>query len=166
MNAKNELTLFEPGAFVRRVFPDFERLFNEGSGLPFWRVRHGFEFPWVPEMEVFERDNRLTVRLDVPGLKKEEISVKVIENGLTIEGERKHETEEKKNNWYTSERAYGRFFRLVPLPEGVKAAEVKATFKNGVLEIAIPRAAGAVEPLTYNVEIHGEEEKKGAAKPA
>lgn len=159
MNAKHELTLFEPGAFMRRVFPEFERFFNERTTAPVWRARGELEFPWVPELEVFERDNHLTVRLDVPGLKKEEIAVKVTENGLTIEGERKHEKEEKKNNWHRTERTYGKFFRLIPLPEGVKAAEVTATFKNGVLEITAPLPAGVVEPPAHNVEIRGEEGK-------
>jgi HSP20 family protein len=159
MNAKNELTLFEPGAFMRRVFPEFERLFAAHTIAPFRGARGEPEFPWVPELEVFERDNRLTVRLDVPGLKKEEVTVKVTEEGLTIEGERKHEKEEKKNNWHRTERTYGKFFRVIPLPEGVTAAEVTATFRSGVLEITAPLPAAAVVPPAHNVEIRGEEEK-------
>jgi HSP20 family protein len=106
---------------------------------------------------VFERNNHFTVRLDVPGLKKEEVAVHVTEGVLTIEGERKHEAEEEKNHWYTRERTYGRFYRTVPLPEGVNAKEVTATFKEGVLEVTFPRPA-VVETPRHKVEVRGAEE--------
>jgi len=99
----------------------------------------------LPEMEVFEKNNLLTVRLDVPGLKKEELTVHVTEGTLTVEGERKYETEEENNHWYRRERTYGRFYRTVPLPEGVNAKEVKATFRT--------------TPTRHKVEVKEPEEK-------
>lgn len=98
----------------------------------------------VPPVEVFERDHRLTVRVELPGIKEEEIGVTFTDGVLTIEGERKFENEEKKNEWYRNERTYGKFVRTVPLPEGVKATDIKATFEGGVLEIAVPLPATAV----------------------
>ena len=134
---------FEPRLFAPRWTKEFDRF---------------FENDFVPEMEVFERNDLLTVRLDVPGLKKEEFTVHVAEGVLTVEGERKHETEEEKNHWYRRERTYGRFYRTVPLPEGVNPKEVKATFKGGVLEVTVPmRAAAATAP--HKVEVHEPEEK-------
>ena len=73
-------------------------------------------------------------------------------------GERKHETEEAKNHWYRTERTYGRFYRTVPLPEGVNAKEVTATFKNGVLEVTTPVRASAPPP-PHKVEVAEPEEK-------
>ena len=134
---------FEPRLFAPRWMKEFDRF---------------FENDFVPEMEVFEKNNLFTVRLDVPGLKKEELTVHVAEGVLTVEGERKHETEEEKNHWYRRERTYGTFYRTVPLPEGVNAKEVKAAFKDGVLEVTVPVRAAA-SPTPYKVEVHGPEEK-------
>jgi HSP20 family protein len=145
-------------ARATRPFGLFEpRLFG-----PRWLKELGwgeeFENGFVPDMEVFEKNNLLTVRLDAPGLKKEELTVHVAEGVLTVEGERKHETEEEKNHWFRRERAYGRFCRTVPLPEGVDPKEVKATFKGGVLEVTVPTRA-AVTPVPHKVEVHAPEEK-------
>lgn len=134
---------FEPGFFGPRWLKEFGAMFEEG---------------WVPEMEVFEKNNLLTVRLDVPGLKKEALTVHVTEGLLTVEGERKHETEEEKNHWYRRERTYGRFYRTVPLPAGVNAKDVKATFTNGVLEVTVPVRA-VTTPAPHKVELHEPGEK-------
>ena len=131
-------------------------LFDARLFGPRW-LKEFDEAGWVPEMEVFEKNNVFTVRVDVPGLKKEELTVHVAEGVLTIEGERKHETEEVKNHWYRRERTYGRFYRTVPLPEGVNAKEVKATFRNGVLEVTTPVRASA--PPRHRVEISEPEQK-------
>lgn len=80
-----------------------------------------------PEIDVVERDNRLITRIDLPGLKKEDVKVEVTDGYLTISCERKTEAEEKKEHFYRCERQYGSFYRAVPLPEGVKVEDVKAT---------------------------------------
>jgi HSP20 family protein len=160
MFTNTELTRFEPRAFMRRVFRDFDRFFEAGE-WPVARLGKPFaDIAWVPPVEAFERDHRLTVRLELPGMKKEEIAVTFTEEGLTIEGERKLENEEKKNEWHRTERTYGRFVRTVPLPEGVKAAEVKATFEGGILEITVPIPENAALVTPKKVEIMGAEEKK------
>jgi HSP20 family molecular chaperone IbpA len=154
--ATGPLAFFEPGGPLgRRWFGELERFFNRE--LPLWPRHEAFEFGWVPELEVFERNNHLTVRVDLPGLKKEEVAVNVTEGVLTIEGERTHEAEEEKNHWYTRERNYGRFRRTVLLPEGVNAKEVTATFKGGVLEITVPRPV-VVEAPRHKVEVRGAEQ--------
>lgn len=159
MFTNTELTRFEPRAFMRRVFRDFDRFFEAGD-WPVARLGKPFaDIAWMPPVEVFERDHRLTVRVELPGIKKEEVGVTFTEGVLTIEGERKLENEEKKNEWYRNERAYGKFVRTVPLPEGVKATDIKATFEGGVLEIAVPLPATAAAAPT-KVEVSGAEEKK------
>jgi HSP20 family protein len=155
-----ELTRLEPRAFMRRVFRDFDRFFEAGD-WPVARLGKPFaDVAWVPPVEAFERDNRLTVRVELPGMKKEEIGVTFFDQGITIEGERRLENEEKKNEWHRTERTYGRFVRTVPLPEGVKATDIKATFEGGVLEIVVPLPEAAAAPVSRKVEITGPEEKK------
>jgi HSP20 family protein len=150
------LGLFEPRLFGPRWARGFERFFNRD--FPFTAAGEEFGTGWVPDMEVFEKNNKLTVRLDVPGLKKEEVAVTVAEGVLAVEGERKSETEEEKNHWYRRERTYGKFYRTVTLPEGVNAKEVEATFKNGVLEVTVPLHP-AVAAAPHRVQVHGPEEK-------
>jgi HSP20 family protein len=159
-----ELARVEPRAFMRRMLRDFDRFF-EGGTLPFTPPAKVFgDFAWVPALEVIEKDRRLVARLDLPGVKKEEISVTVTDEGLTIEGERKFEEEEKKNNWYRSERTYGKFVRTVPLPDNVKTADITAKFENGVLEVVVPLPAEAAGAAPRKVEIAAGEQK--AVKPA
>ncbi len=76
--------------------------------------------------------------MELPGIKKEEIGVTFTDGVLTIEGERKLENEEKKNEWYRNERTYGKFVRTVPFPESVKVTDINARFEGGVLEITVP----------------------------
>ena len=83
------------------------------------------------------------MKIDLPGLKKEDVKVEVTDGYLTISGERKREEEEKKDDFYRCEREYGSFYRAVPLPEGAKLEDVKATFAGGVLEVSVPLPAKA-----------------------
>jgi HSP20 family protein len=87
---------------------------------------------------MLQRDNELVIRADLPGLKREEITVDVTEDSITISGERKQEYKEEREGAYRSERRYGRFSRVIPLPEGTITDQAKATFDNGVLEIKMP----------------------------
>jgi HSP20 family protein len=97
------------------------------------------------------KNNELIVRADVPGLKKEDITIEVTEDALILKGERKHEKEEKREGFYRTERVYGSFYRTLPLPEGVKTENAKAVVHDGVLEITLPIAT--VEAKTKKLEI-------------
>jgi len=99
--------------------------------------RPGMEF-WAPQIEVSQQNNELVVRADLPGMKREDISVDIRENELTISGERRQEQENNAGGYYQSERSYGSFYRVIPLPEGAMADQANATFKNGVLEVRMP----------------------------
>ena len=116
---------------------------------------------WLPEIDVFEKDNRLVTKIDLPGMKKDDVKVEVTDGHLAISGERKT-AEEKKEHFYRCEREYGSFYRVVPLPEGVKLEDVKATFADGVLEVSVPLPAKA-EAKVRKVEI---QEAPTAAKTA
>ncbi|HEX6185102.1 MAG TPA: Hsp20/alpha crystallin family protein [Pyrinomonadaceae bacterium] len=160
-----------PFAFMRRFAGDMERFFEDFGSFrvmpllrrDLWpRVGEFGRAGWSPEVEIFERDGQFTVRADLPGVTKDGVKVEVAGAALTISGERKDEKEEKGEGFYRSERTYGSFFRRIPLPEGVKADEASATFKNGVLEVTMP--APKREPQGRTLEIKEETEAKAAAK--
>ncbi|MBI3047660.1 MAG: Hsp20/alpha crystallin family protein [Acidobacteria bacterium] len=148
---------------MRELRSEFDRMFDE-FGLPslrwptFGRLRTAEE-AWFPEIDVFEKDNWLVTKIDLPGMKKEDVNVEVIDGQLAISGERKREAEEKGEEFYRCEREYGSFYRTVPLPEGAKIEDVKATFADGVLEVSVPLPARA-ETKARTIEI------KEAAKAA
>jgi HSP20 family protein len=125
-----------PFELMRRFSEEMDRAF-EGFGLSRGRLFGGGETGmWSPAVEVFERDNNLVVRAELPGLSNDDIKVEMTDDGLVIQGERRRESEEKGEGWYRSERSYGQFYRLIPLPEGANAEQAKARFENGVLEVS------------------------------
>ena len=158
-----ELEPFGPG-FVGELFADMGRFAEEidpifaGLGLtrrgilPYVR-RAPLAAPWIPNIEMFYADRAIVVRAELPGLTKEEVKVEIVKELLTIEGERKYEKEVTKKGYFTTERAYGTFYRHIPLPEEAKITEAKAIFKNGVLEVTIPMTpVPEIEKRTVKVE--------------
>jgi len=130
-----------PFRAMQRMADEMDRLFDDfGFGRrwlrPSWRET-GAEL-WAPEVEVFQKNHELTIRADLPGLKREDVTVDITDNDVTIQGERKHEKEEEREGYYRTERGYGSFCRVIPLPEGAISEQAKANFKDGVLEITIP----------------------------
>jgi HSP20 family protein len=93
---------------------------------------------WTPAIELFQRGQELVVRADLPGTSKDDVKVDVTDDAVTIEGERRREHEEDREGVYRSERSYGAFRRVIPLPDGAITEQAKATFRDGVLEITIP----------------------------
>jgi HSP20 family protein len=156
----------DPFGVLRQMASEFDRVFDEPFWPSFGRPFKGFLAPrttaWSPGIDVFERDNRLITKIDLPGMKKEDVKVEVTDGWLTVFGERKSEIEETKENYYRCEREFGNFYRAVPLPENVKFEDVKATFADGVLEVSIPLAA-KVEPKPRSIHI---EESPNAVKAA
>lgn len=119
-----------PFTLMRRLTDEMDRAFLSRSGEP---------AIWSPAVEVRQKGNDLIVSAELPGLKQDDVKLEVTDEGLIIEGERKHEHEERgKEGYYHSERSYGRFRRLIPLPEDAKVENARATFNNGVLEVSIP----------------------------
>jgi HSP20 family protein len=157
----------DPFSMLRQMTSELDRMFDEPVwpllGWPSRRTGAIAEsISWAPEIDVFEKDNRLVTKVDLPGMKKEDVKVEVADGHLAISGERKRETEEKKERFYRCEREYGSFYRAVPLPEGVKLEDVKATFSDGVLEVSVPLPA-LPEAKVRKVEI---QEAAKAAKAA
>lgn len=134
------LTLQSPFNLMRRLSDDMERMFDEfGLRRPLGvRAIEKPEFEWAPAIEVFEKEHKLFVRAELPGLTKEDVKIDITDELLTIQGERKQEKEEKEKGYIRTERFYGTFYREIALPEGAEPELAKATFKNGVLEIELP----------------------------
>jgi len=95
---------------------------------------------WAPDVDIKETETDITVKADLPGLKKEDIEVSVDNDMLVIKGERKFEKEEKDKNYVRVERSYGSFYRSFTIGVPVKEDEIKASYKNGVLEVLVPKA--------------------------
>lgn len=110
------------------------------------------EVAWVPEMDVFERSGKTVVRVDVPGIKREDIEVAVEGEMLVVRGKREEAKEIKEEDYYCSERATGEFSRAISLPEGVKADDIEATYQDGVLEVTFTRPAAA-QPASTKIEV-------------
>ena len=144
----------DPFAFLRRMPLEIDRFFESGlpTFSPFFRTRELQTAEWAPQVDVIERDGRLITRVDLPGMKKEDVKVEIADGYLTISGERKREKEEKKDQFYRCEREYGSFYRAVPLPDGVKLEDVKANFSEGVLEVNMPLPA-VIDQKVRQVEI-------------
>jgi HSP20 family protein len=154
----------DPFAMLKQMAAELDRAFDEPFRFAwpaFRALEPREEVEWLPKVEVMEKDNRLLTKIDLPGMKKEDVKVEVTDGYLAISGERKREAEEKKGEYFRSEREYGSFYRAVPLPEGVKLEDVKATFTDGVLEVSVPLPA-KVEPKVRKVEIA----EPAKAKPA
>jgi HSP20 family protein len=123
-----------------------EKDFEEVFGRPFFPVawrRVPAVRAWSPPLEVMEKENEYFVKAELPGMKKEEIDVSMVEDTLTIKGERKAEEEVKEENYQLCERCYGSFERSITLPKAIDAKRIAATYENGILEITLPKAPEA-----------------------
>lgn len=130
---------------------DIDDLFNRFF-TPSWtdREREGLLTSWVPAVETVSKDGKHIVRLDLPGVETKDVKVSVENDTLIIKGERKSSDEAKEKNYRYRETSYGSFERRFALPKGVDGDKVKASYKNGVLEVSVPlpaRIAGKSIPI-------------------
>lgn len=126
------------------LFPGIDSLRNEMDSLfssfarPFPLLRGTVREGWMPALDVYEKEGEMVIRLDLPGIEKKDVKVKVQDDVLSIEGERKFEKKIEEANFLCREASFGTFARRIALPSPVEEYEVKATFQNGVLEIRVP----------------------------
>ena len=129
-----------PFEFMRRFGEEMDKLvgdFDFGRGWLPPALARGTPGLWAPQIEMFEQDGELIVRADLPGLTKDDVNVEIDNDAITIEGERRGEQNENRDGFYRSERSYGKFYRRLPLPDGVEPENANATFRDGVLEITM-----------------------------
>lgn len=139
---RRELTLFDE---MDRVFDNLMRRgWHHGWMHPLremWPEWGGLEeaFDITPRVDVIDREEEILVRAEVPGVEKKDLDVELSGQVLTLKGERRHEEKEEKGTYYRAEIARGGFTRSIRLPEGVDLEQAKADFKDGVLEIHLPK---------------------------
>ena len=138
---------FEEAGTLRRtmdrLFDDFFATRRPGNGLP--------GPVWAPAVEMFETDGEVVVKAELPNVDPKQVDITVTNDAITLRGETKHEEEQKGRNYYTRELRYGTFTRTLPLLTEVKSGEAKATYKDGVLEVKIPKS-DRVKPTSVKVQ--------------
>jgi len=148
--AKKEVAPYSPPR-LPMMFDDMDRMFNHFLGRPFGLMRWP-KMLWpealeagYPSVDIFEDDKGVTVKAEMPGVKKDDLNVNVTEDVITIHGEKKKEEKVKEKDYYRYERSYGSFSRTLPLPSGLQSDKAKAKFKDGVLEVSIPKNPAAAK---------------------
>ncbi|MCL5062760.1 MAG: Hsp20/alpha crystallin family protein [Nitrospirae bacterium] len=134
---------------------DMDRLFEEFFS-PITKRRRGWLKPEmgviVPNIEMYDRKNEIVVKAELPGVAKEDIDLTITKDSLTLKGETKKEEEIKEENYYAAEISYGSFTRTIALPAEVDSEKAKASFKNGVLEVVLPKREEA-KPKEIKIEV-------------
>ncbi|MCD6254045.1 MAG: Hsp20/alpha crystallin family protein [Thermotogae bacterium] len=131
----------------RELQREIDRLFDD-----FFRTERREHTSFLPDVDIYEDDNKIYVEVEVPGMNKEDVKVKIEDNVLTIFGEKKQEKESKKHNYHVVERSYGTFQRSFALPDYVDTEKIKASYDKGVLKIEIPKKESA-KPKVIDVKI-------------
>ncbi len=133
----------EPFEELQKMRRELDRFFEDL--LP--RRRFGElaarELALEPAVEMFETDGEVVVRAALPNIDPKQVDITVTSDTITLKGETKHEEERKERNYYRRELRYGAFLRTLPFPGEVKSAEAKATYKDGVLEVKVPKSERA-----------------------
>jgi HSP20 family protein len=112
-------------------FPSQDRDWGEGQGSA------NVPSMWSPHIEVFERNGKLVIQADLPGIKRDDVNVRIEQDAVIIQGQRQQQQTTNQRGYYRSERSYGSFYRTIPLPEGTDSDSASASFRDGVLEIEL-----------------------------
>ena len=142
--------LWDPLANLSDIQQEMNRLLNTSLGRTGTRDLDGL---FAPAIDVVEEKDRYIIKAELPGLSRDDVNVTLENNYLTIRGEKKHETEEKSANYYHKERAYGSFSRTIELPTTVDAQKINAHFKDGVLQVTLPKSEAA-KPKQIEVKVN------------
>lgn len=110
---------------------------------------------FAPNVEVYATDKDVVIKAELPGIDPKDVDVEITEEAVHLTGEMKREEEIKEDNYYRTERQYGHFERVIPLPNRIKDSEAKANFKNGVLTIRAPLAEEVKKPQGRKLQIEG-----------
>ena len=158
-----EFFTMSPITLMRRFTEDIDRAFSGTLG-DLGRGSADRDFTWMPAVEVRQSRNNLMIHADLPGLTENDVKVEVTDEGLVLQGERKQEQTSEEGGWHRSERVYGRFYRLIPLPDGAKIDDAKANFKNGVLEINVPVTESETKRHQIPIGTSGQNQAKAAGR--
>ena len=145
-----ELTTWPGYGRLTDLRDEIDRLFE--SPLTEWARASNLLSGWTPALDIYEDKDNLFVKVELPGMKREDIDVSLHEGSLSVSGERKSEQKHEDADTYRAERFFGRFQRTVTLPTPVAADKVKAEYKDGILTVTLPKTEEA-KPKQINVNV-------------
>lgn len=150
---KRETSVFQPFREIEMLQDEMNRLFDFSLSRAFGTDRDSFfQNNWGPAIDVYESDDDFLVKADLPGMEKGDIDISIHDTTLTIKGEKKLEKEYKDKSYVRAERYHGSFTRSIDLPSDVESDKIKASYKNGVLELLVPKKEEA-KPKQIKVEV-------------
>jgi HSP20 family protein len=164
---------YTPFAIMRQGLDEMDRWFGRlGSDRGWMAPSSGRSWlsptgqpagDWMPAIEVFQRGHEVVVRAEVPGMQRQDLTVEAGDDSLTIRGERHQEQDEEREGLFWSERSYGSFTRVIPLPPGTISESAKASFANGVLEVVM-QAPSPEARRGRRIDISGQPPEGGGKK--
>jgi len=159
------ITRWDPFRELNTITDRMNRLFQDSFGN-LSRGEEGLPTAnFVPAVDIYEDEQNITVKMEVPGIEQKDIDVRMENNTLVVRGERKFEKDEKEENFHRIERRYGSFYRAFSLPNTVDAENVSAEYDNGVLKIKLAKKAEA-KPKQIKVNLGGGKSLEGKTKAA
>ena len=151
------LVRWNPARELLDVDREFKRMFNSlENRFGFGKENDNEEYEsavWMPLTDIVENKDSYTLKLDIPGVDKKDVKISYSNGELQISGERKEEKEEKDSKYHRVERSFGKYYRSFRLPEKIKDDQIKAEFKNGSLNILIPKA-DEVKPKEIEISVN------------
>lgn len=164
-----------PFSTMRRISDEMDRLFESfGLGRGFFPTQYGrgsslgygdasaASALWAPHIDVTERDGKLLISADLPGVRKEDVKVEINSDSVTIQGQRQRESTSSDRGYYHSERSFGSFYRAIALPEGVNVENASASFRDGVLQIEVPAPSEQSRGRTLEIKDAGNANEGGS----
>ncbi len=149
----DKMTRWSPFTQMSTLWDEMNDLFEQRfGGRSLMRPLSGMT-RWAPSVDMYETDDEIVVKANVPGMSKEDLEVTVTEEAITISGETQAEEEVKGENYMRRERRYGKFTRRLPLPGAVHLDEAKAKFTDGILEVRVPKEAKPEEEKGRKIAI-------------
>jgi HSP20 family protein len=130
----------------------FEEFFETSPFRRRWWGRPAPGTATVPNVELYDREKEIVLRAELPGVEKKDIELSITEENITFKVEKKRQEEVKEDDFYASEITYGALTRTVPLPVEVESAKARASYKNGILEVVIPKKVEA-QPKEIKLEV-------------
>jgi HSP20 family protein len=141
---------WDPFGEAMRMQRDMDRIFSRLGGAA---VGPEGAVAWMPKVDVKRKDDDIVVRAELPGIDPGQVDVEVTDGVLTIRGERRQEEKQEGEDWLVCESCYGSFERSLTIPESVDVSSITAEYKDGILEVHVPKALEAARPKTTKIEI-------------
>ncbi len=144
---------WQPFSTMMAAEREFDRLFRDPfTAFGGEREAEPSTRPWAPAVDIFETENSIVLKAELPGIDPKDVEVRVEDNTLYLKGERKFEKETKDENYHRVERSYGSFARSFSLPNSIDADKVVAEYKDGVLNLTLPKREEA-KPKTIRINV-------------